>query len=126
MLQRGDQVPHFEVRDVDGHSIRYSTIWQRRNLVLLVVSAAYADSAVRHIADLAATAPAFGANTTVVITSDAVPGLDAPAVVVADRWGEIVYVTATADAADLPPARELLEWISYVETRCPECEGEAK
>jgi hypothetical protein len=61
-----------------------------------------------------------------VITSDAVPGLDAPAVVVGDRWGEIVYVTATADAADLPPARELLEWISYVETRCPECEGEAK
>jgi len=126
MLQRGDHVPHFEVRDVDGQPVSYSTIWQRRNLVLLVLSATDVDSADRYIAELAASAPAFGETTAIVITSDTVPGLSAPAVVVADRWGEIVYATATADPADLPPTRELLEWISYVETRCPECEGEAK
>lgn len=126
MLQCGDQVPHFEVRDVEGQCVSYSAIWQRKNLVLLALSAAQVDRADRRIADLAASAAAFGANTAVVITVDAVPGLTAPAIVVADRWGEIVYVSATAAAADLPPAPELVEWISYVETRCPECEGEAK
>jgi hypothetical protein len=30
-------VPHFEVTTVDGQHVRYDDIWQRRNLVLVVV-----------------------------------------------------------------------------------------
>jgi hypothetical protein len=31
-------VPHFDVTTVDGRRVRYQEIWQRRNLVLLVVN----------------------------------------------------------------------------------------
>jgi hypothetical protein len=44
-------------------------------------------------------------------------------VLFADRWGEVVHVEATAE---LPAATALLEWLDYVERRCPECEGEAR
>jgi hypothetical protein len=39
MLQRGDSVPHFEVKTVEGQRFSYSTIWQRRHLVLLAIGA---------------------------------------------------------------------------------------
>ena len=38
MLQRGDSVPHFDVRNVDNEPVSYSTIWQRRNLVLVTLA----------------------------------------------------------------------------------------
>jgi hypothetical protein len=45
---------------------------------------------------------------------------------VADRWGEIAYVAAAPHVTELPTASELIEWLDYVERRCPECEGEAR
>jgi hypothetical protein len=60
------------------------------------------------------------------MTRDDVPGLRAPGALVADRWGEIVYVAPIAEAAGSPTVAELLEWLEYVQHRCPECEGEAK
>ena len=126
MLQRGDHVPHFEIRDVQGKTISYSTIWQRRNLVLVVLPPSDSDSTARYTSELVEAAAAFGPNTTLVITRDALPGLSAGAVVVADKWGEIIYVCDKYPVADLPSPRDLLDWISYVETKCPECEGEAR
>ena len=38
MLDRGDAVPHFEVRTVGGDVFGYSTIWQQKNLVLITLS----------------------------------------------------------------------------------------
>jgi hypothetical protein len=46
--------------------------------------------------------------------------------VVADRWGEIVHIAAPSGIAGLPDPGELLEWLDYVEHRCPECEGETR
>lgn len=126
MLQRGDQVPHFEVRDLTGQPISYSTIWQRRNLVLVVLPQSDSDSTTRYTSELVEAAAMFGQNTTLVITRDAPPGLSAIAVVVADKWGEIIYVCAKCPVPDLPSSRELLDWVSYLQTKCPECEGEAK
>ena len=37
MLQRGDSVPVFEVTTVDGEPFSYSSIWQRKNLLLLTL-----------------------------------------------------------------------------------------
>ena len=124
MLERGDQVPHFEVHDLEGRRVSYSTIWQRRNLVLVVLPASESESSRRYLVDVARVA--FGSNTASVITRDAIAGLPAPAVLVADKWGEIVCVAIAPDIAGLPPSEELLDWISYVEQRCPECEGESK
>jgi hypothetical protein len=45
---------------------------------------------------------------------------------VADRWGEIVYIAGGVQVAELPSPHELADWVSYVQHRCPECEGEAK
>jgi hypothetical protein len=61
-----------------------------------------------------------------VVTRDRVPGLQAPATLVADRWGEIVYVTDTSRVDELPASSDLLDWLDYVDRRCPECEGETR
>ncbi len=36
-LQRGDVLPHIEVRTVDGGRFSYVTIWQHKHLVLVVL-----------------------------------------------------------------------------------------
>jgi hypothetical protein len=125
MLQRGDSVPHFEVQTQQGEVFRYSAIWQRKNLVLLTLpETAAADAYVR---DLTAREAEFLERDTVcVVTREGVAGLPTPGALVADRWGEIVEIRAANEIADLPRPEGLLEWVEYIENRCPECEGEAK
>jgi hypothetical protein len=43
MLQRGDLLPHFAVTTLDGGVMTYSTIWQRKNLVLVILPGAALD-----------------------------------------------------------------------------------
>ena len=125
MLERGDAVPHFEVRTLGGDVFAYSTIWQQKNLVLITLSPDAFDRC--HVSELSSLTSEFNDRECVcVITRDSVAGLPAPGVLVADRWGEIVHVAAASDIADLPTPAELLEWVEYLEIRCPECEGEAK
>jgi hypothetical protein len=125
ILERGDQVPHFEVNTLAGDVFSYSTIWQRRNLVL--VSLPDADHEGGYPSTLAARGRDFEEqNAACVITRDRVPGVPTPGAIVADRWGEIVHVVTAAHVDELPPPSELLDWLEYVERRCPECEGEAR
>lgn len=127
-LQRGDLVPHFSVRSVNGETVKYSTIWQTEQLVLIALPASHSPAV-----DVEAYARALSGHTDqfqasqtrCVVTRDPVPGLPAPGALVADRWGEIAYVTHVTDVSELPSARELVEWIEYVQSKCPECEGEA-
>ena len=126
MLQPGDAVPHFTVAEDGGGTFTYSTIWQRKGLVLVTVPgrAAMAAECARQ---LRANGSALSqADAVAVVTADAVPGLEDGGIVVADRWGEIVYVAAGADAPLRHSAGELVEWARHVQQRCPECEGEAK
>jgi hypothetical protein len=37
MLQTGDLIPHFTVTTFSGESFDYSDIWQRKNLVLVLL-----------------------------------------------------------------------------------------
>ena len=123
-LQRGDQVPRFEVRNLQGDPFSYSTIWQRENLVLVTLPE---DVELGNASALASRTRDFAERETVlVITRDRIAGLPTPGAVVADRWGEIVHVAAAPDVSALPAASELIEWIDYVRIRCPECEGEAR
>jgi hypothetical protein len=49
----------------------------------------------------------------------------APAVVIADQWGE-VYLRHEAGAEHAFPAvSELAEWLRFLAIQCPECQGEA-
>jgi hypothetical protein len=127
MLQRGDSVPHFEVKTIGGEPFSYSSIWQRRNLVLLAVPSAESIAPGTYISDLVGRRTEFTAkDAECVVTADHVPGIQGPAVVVADRWGEIVHVAATSELDDLTSPEELLDWVDYLGGRCPECEGEAR
>jgi hypothetical protein len=127
MLRRGDSVPHFEVQNVEGESFKYSAIWQHKNLLLVAIPILDSKSTSAYIADVTARVRECGnVDIECVITQDRVPGISAPAVVIADRWGEIIFAVQTSDVADLPPAQELIEWLNHMRNRCPECEGETR
>src|SRR5687768_8762827 len=98
MLQRGDHVPHFHVKTVGGSELSYSTIWQRQNLLLVTIG----DAQSTYAADLLARSAEFLAHNSVcVVTRDDVAGLPAPALLIADRWGEIVHVVCAPRVEDL-------------------------
>ena len=127
MLQRGDSVPHFEVKTIGGELFSYSTIWQRRHLVLVAIPNAETEAPGTYISQLGGLGSEFTAkDAECVVTGDRLPGIRSPAVVVADRWGEIVHVATASQVDDLTSPEELLEWVDYLDRRCPECEGEAK
>jgi|SRR6185312_10536224 len=120
-ITRGDQVPHFEVTTLDGRRFSYASIWQLKNIALLTLSEEQAE---RGVADLFARVVEFDALTSIcLVTRDHIAGVPTPGLLIADRWGEVVHVEKIAE---LPTATELLEWLDYVERRCPECEGEAR
>jgi hypothetical protein len=126
MLQRGEQVPHFAVTTVDGRPVAYRDIWQRQNLLLVTAGADEPAGPGTWVARLASQAPAVASHDAVlVITRDLIPGIALPAVVVADRWGEIQTVLPRR-VSEGPALGEILDWMSYVQSRCPECEGEAR
>ena len=127
MLQRGDSIPHFDVKTLDGELFSYAGIWQRRNLVLVALAAADTESLGSYVSRLNALTSEFTAkDAECVVTRDDVPGIEGPAVVVADRWGEIVHAATAPHVYYLTPPEELLDWIDYLQRRCPECEGEAR
>lgn len=127
MLQRGDLVPHFTVKTLHGHEFSYSTIWQRRNLVLVTLPVMDSKSARSYVTELAARNADFSSSEAdCVITADPIQAIPSPGVVVADRWGEVVHIVAKSDVRDLPGPEELLDWLRYMQYRCPECEGESR
>jgi hypothetical protein len=127
MLQKGELLPHFSVTTVAGERFAYSDIWQRKNLVLVSLPHEESDGSAKYLAQLAiGTSELTGNDTACLITRNSIPGVPAPGVVVADRWGEIHHVTHAARVEDLPSLHELVEWLRYVQSQCPECEGEAK
>lgn len=127
MLRRGDSIPHFEARTLEGEMFRYSTIWQHKNLLLVTIPTLDSASTDAYAAEVTAGLREFDDQTLkCVITHDQVPGMSAPAVVVADRWGEVVFAAQKSHVADLPAPQELREWVNYLINQCPECEGEAR
>jgi hypothetical protein len=132
MLQPGDRMPFFEIATRMGAAASYREHWQRRNVVLVVVPAtatwnAYVERLERRGADIARH------DAVLIITAEPIPGLPPASVAIADRWGELHYVaaagpapSAAAEASSLPDAGGILEWLEYIQHRCPECEGEAR
>jgi hypothetical protein len=122
-LSPGDLIPTFEGETVDGHRLRYEEVWQRRNLVLFVLSATARAEASSYIADVQARlSPLRPDDTTLVISDHKINGVPLDTVVVADRWGEIAYIQDLAsDPAEWPSVDEILEWVEFIRVRCPEC-----
>jgi hypothetical protein len=119
-------VPHFAVTTIDGVVVRYADVWQSKPLVLILLceplsadARAYADYIAQHLQTFAAYEAAC------VVTTERVQDFTAPAAVIADRWGEIMFA-ASGDVRVLPGADAIVEWLQHVQHRCPECEGEAR
>ena len=55
----------------------------------------------------------------------AVLGLAGAAVLIADQWGELRYVSPGGAGHSFPAAEEVTEWLRFLAIQCPECEGEA-
>jgi hypothetical protein len=51
--------------------------------------------------------------------------LAAPAVIVADQWGEIHEAAEAGEEHRFLPIESAVEWVRHLATSCPECEGEA-
>lgn len=117
-------VPHFDVATLGGERVRYRDIWQRRNLVLVIVHPREREVVASYASQLTVRQHEFDdEEATVVTTADAVPGLSAPSVVIADRWGEILHVESppTGDVSQFPSVDELLSWVRFARIQCPEC-----
>lgn len=127
-MKAREHVPHFEVTRLGGGRIRYaSSIWQRRNLLLLNLAPGPPATSSPYIAALEARrAELDDLATELVVTDDPIRGIEVPGVVVADRWGEVWFAASGATAADLPDPEVLFEWLRYVQQQCPECEGESR
>lgn len=125
-LRAGQQVPHFRVRDLDHSYVAYSEIWQRKNLVLVLLPGDGSREADRYIAELRSHMSELTAHDTVCVMSrDDVAGAPRPGIIIADRWGEIHFV-AGGRVEDLPASAGIVQWLRYVQMQCPECQGETK
>ena len=127
MLQRGELVPHFTVTRLDGSRASYDDIWQRKNLLLVVLPAEESAERADYVSQIGAHTQAFSAHEAeCVMTTDHVLDLPRPGIVVADRWGEIYFVGSGCKVAELPKIDEILEWLRFIEHECPECQGESR
>lgn len=114
-------MPHFEVTARDGRRVRYGELWQRRSLVFVALLDGGACDE-EYAAQLLRREPGFAAEeAALVISADPVERFPRRGVVVADRWGEVVFSRAVEAGADLPAVEDLLEWIRFVRSQCPEC-----
>jgi len=50
-------------------------------------------------------------------------GQDAAAVYVTDRFGEVFGAFRTRDGQPLPGVADLLNWLEFINSQCPECES---
>jgi hypothetical protein len=48
-------------------------------------------------------------------------GVENSALVIADRWRVVYFARGTTTFADLPAADDVVDWVRYLGTQCPEC-----
>lgn len=126
-LRAHDSVPIFTVTNsLNDRPFAYEDIWQRKNLVLVTIPRGDATGA-RYVERLLARATDHRADDVqVVVTTDGVPGLPSPGVTIADRWGEIAFAQDAERADALPSADDVVEWVTFVQMQCQECQGETR
>lgn len=75
-LNERHQLPHFDVRELNGRRVRYDELWQCRNLVLVLIDSTRREEATRSASVLSAHRDEFDdAEAAVVVTADSVQGL---------------------------------------------------
>jgi hypothetical protein len=123
MLQRGMQVPFFDVMTTDGRRVEYRSLWQSRNLLLVTVPPHGGSECTAGLR--ARMTELMAHDTEVVMTEADVAGLPPPGVLIADRWGDIYFVGRFAAGEPCFDTDAIIEWLRHVQMQCPECQGEA-
>lgn len=120
-------LPQFTVTAIDGSRFDYSSVWQQRNLLLIVLpGVAIGEREKEYVESLTGDRAMLEEyDATAVATTERVGDITTPAVVIADRWGEIYFVRTGASVTDLPRRDEVIEALRWVAHECPECQGEA-
>jgi hypothetical protein len=121
VLERRAQLPHFAVTTIDGTRFTYADVWQSMNLVLVVLPPSVVQADASYAAALTSAlelSNPTGQHTALVVTRDRIANEEHPLALIADKWGEIQYLTRAVDAAGLPDTRELGEWLTYIRIRC--------
>jgi hypothetical protein len=127
MIHEGELIPHINVTTFAGDRFAYSDIWQRKNVVVVSLPHQEGMANDKYLSQLTSCMSELtGDDAVCVITTDDIPDVPAPAVVIADRWGEVHYVTYANRVEELPGPQEIAEWLRYIRNKCPECEGEAR
>jgi peroxiredoxin len=52
-------------------------------------------------------------------------GIEPPAVLIADQWGEVHLSERAGEPHHFPTVESVVQWVRYLATQCPECQGEA-
>lgn len=125
----GSRIPHVTLTTSDGGTFTYAGIWQRLQLLLVLLPPGDRPAWAGLEAELEGARRALhDMETTLAVSRDAVPGFPAPVALVADRWGEVTHAAdlKIEDGRVTPGRDTLLMWVEATLHRCPECEGEAK
>ena len=107
MLEKGDRVPRFEIVTIDDIAVNYADVWQKKNLALVCLPEDSSADAQGYIKELREALPALSVHdAVVVVTTNPVEGMPLPGCAVADRWGELQWITSSDKVAGLPSPRD--------------------
>jgi peroxiredoxin len=126
-----------ELPTPEGRTVRFSDFRGRRNLVVLL-------GATRLLSDLATRSSELSYEEAQVLVVSPRPvespflvlldpekkvhdalgaSESAPAVYITDRYGEIYATYRVSEGQQLPTADEVLRWLEFINSQCPECEA---
>lgn len=128
-LETGKRLPLIQVQPLDGDALVPLRRTGRLATVLVTVHpgcetcAAYLDGLARVQTEM----EEWDGRLIATHVSDelAAAGIPAPAVLIADQWGELFVVEPAGDDHAFIEPDEVVSWLRYLAIQCPECQGEA-
>src|SRR3954462_5680709 len=124
MLNKGDHVPRFECVTIDDIRVNYADVWQKKNLALLCLSEDSSPEAQSYIQQLREALPALAVHdAVVVVTTTPIDGMPLPGCAVADRWGQMQWVTSAKRSVVRPPPKKFPAWFRFWRFSGPSAKG---
>ena len=128
-LEKGQRLPMMSVEPVQGGAPVALRRAGRLATVLITMHpdcdecAAYVDALAERQSDI----DDWDGRVVATYASDelAAAGIPAPAVLIADQWGELFVVEPAGDDHGFIEPDEVVSWLRYLAIQCPECQGEA-
>jgi peroxiredoxin len=127
----GRRLSPFALRTATGRAVHLREYRQRHNLVLFFHHGMACAACRTFLQALDSQAPAYrqveAVVSDVVLLSDATDktagqhGLSVPALIIADRFGDIWAAWEGEARHALPDTTTIAEWLAFIDIQCPEC-----